>query len=274
VQVNVTTSIKGMQSFQKQSTLEKILSEMGSVLVAYSGGIDSALVAFFAHRILGNRMLAVTAQSDSVAHSEMEHAIRFAGTHGIPHRVIQTEEVADPRYAANPVNRCFFCKDELYSKVACLREELGFAYVVDGSHADDDVGDRPGMRAARDHGVRSPLREAALSKSEIRTIARELALEIWDKPASPCLSSRIPHGIAITPEKLQQIDRAEEVLRQLGFRVFRVRHHDELARIEVARDELPRLLDLNLFDQVVASFHRIGYKHVTLDMKGYPSSRQ
>jgi uncharacterized protein len=263
-----------MELSQKQSALEKILSEMGSVLVTYSGGIDSALVAFFAHRILGNRMLAVTAQSASVASSELEHAIRFARTHGIPHSVIQTEEVENPRYAANPVNRCFFCKDELYSKVAGLREELGFSFVVDGSHADDDTGDRPGMRAALNHGVRSPLREAALTKSEIRTIAKNLRLEIWDKPASPCLSSRIPHGIAITPEKLQQVDRAEEVLRKLGFRVFRVRHHEELARIEVARDELPRLLDLKLFDQVVASFRRIGYKHVTLDMKGYPSSKR
>ena len=257
-----------MELTEKQSQLESILSGMGSVLVAYSGGIDSALVAYFAHRLLGDRMLALTARSPSLAESELKHAIEFARIHGIPHRVIDTREVEDPRYAANPANRCFFCKDELYSRITDLRKELPFSFVADGSHTEDDIGDRPGMRAALNHGVRSPLREAGLTKAEIRDLARNLGLEIWDKPSSPCLSSRVPHGIAITPEKLRQIDRAEQVLRNLGFRVFRVRHHDELARIEVSREELPRLLDACLFDQVASQLKDIGYKHVTLDMRG------
>ncbi len=263
--------VETMELTEKQSHLESVLSEMGSVLVAYSGGIDSALVAYFAHRVLGDRMLAVTAKSPSLAESELKHAIEFAQAYSIPHRVIGTQEVEDPRYAANPVNRCFFCKDELYTRVADLKEDLRFSWVADGSHVEDDIGDRPGMRAALNHGVRSPLREASLMKAEIRSIARNLGLEIWDKPSSPCLSSRIPHGVAITPEKLQQIDRAEQILRKLGFRVFRVRHHDELARIEVSREELPRLLDMRLFDQVASQLKDIGYKHVTLDMQSYGS---
>lgn len=260
-----------MELHKKQARLEELLSDMSSVLVAYSGGIDSGLLAYVAHRILGDRLLAVTAQSASVAASELAHATEFAGAHGIPHRIIHTQELDDPRYAANPSNRCFFCKDELFSHLTKLKEDLQFACLADGSHAEDDVAVRPGMQAGLNHGVRSPLREAGLGKSEIRTIAKDLGLEIWDKPSSPCLSSRVPHGIAITPDKLQRIDRAEEFLRGLGFRVFRVRHHDELARIELACDELPHFLDMNLFEQVVSKFREIGYKYVTLDMRGYPS---
>jgi uncharacterized protein len=254
---------------QKRSQLENLLGQMESLLVAYSGGVDSALVAYVASRILSDRMLAITAQSASMAELELTRAVEFAKTHRIPHRVIKTDELEDPRYAANPTNRCFFCKDELYNKLGTLKQELNFAWLADGSHAEDVAGDRPGMRAASNHGVRSPLREAGFGKADVRALAKELALEVWDKPASPCLSSRVPHGIAITPEKLQRIDRAEEVLRSLGFRVVRVRHHDELARIEVGRDELPRFLDVKLFERVVSEFRRIGYRHVTLDMQGY-----
>ena len=253
----------------KQTELESILAGMGSLLVAYSGGVDSALVAYVASRVLPHRMLAITAQSPSMAESELNHAVEFAARYGIPHRIVRTAELEDPRYAANPANRCFFCKDELYNKLDALKNELSFAWLADGSHAEDIAGDRPGMRAASDHGVRSPLREAGFGKADVRALAKELGLEVWDKPASPCLSSRVPHGIAITPEKLRRIDQAEEILRGLGFRVVRVRHHEELARIEVGREELPRFLDVRLFEQVVSEFRRIGYRHVTLDMQGY-----
>jgi pyridinium-3,5-biscarboxylic acid mononucleotide sulfurtransferase len=262
----------GMNSNDKRGSLEGILRDMGSVMVAYSGGVDSALVAYLANRAIPGRMLAVTAKSASVAEDELTHAIKFAVDHDIPHKVILTDELNDPRYAANPTNRCFFCKEELYSRLVALKSEMNFAHLADGSHAEDSSSERPGMLSAKNHGVRSPLREAGLGKADIRSIAKDLELEIWDKPASPCLSSRVPHGIAITPEKLHQVDRAEQVLRGLGFRVFRVRHHEELARIEVARDELPRLLDLGLFDHVVRELRRVGYRHVTLDMQGYPSS--
>lgn len=258
-----------MDLLQERLSLEKLLEEMGSVLVAYSGGIDSALVAYVAHGVLGDRMLAVTAQSASLAEAELAHAVAFAGRHNIPHRIVHTAELDDPRYAANPANRCFFCKDELYRLLADLKGDLGFLHIADGSHAADDPGDRPGMQAAAGRGVRSPLREAGLAKPEIRALAKDLWLEVWDKPSSPCLSSRIPHGLPITMEKLKQVDRAEQILRDLGFRVFRVRHHDDLARIEVSRDEMPRLLDVALFDHVVSCFREIGYRHVTLDMQGY-----
>ena len=255
----------------KKLQLEGILRGMDSVLVAYSGGIYSALLSYMAHRVLGGRMLAVTAQSPSVARAELEQAVDFARRFGIPHRLVPTREVENPDYARNPVNRCFYCKEELYSVLTALRQELQFQYIADGSHAGDRFDDRPGMAAAVSRGVRSPLREAGLIKSELRDMAKELGLSVWDKPSSPCLSSRVPHGIPITPEKLSQVDRAESVLRGLGFKVFRVRHHDELARIEVAPDELARLLDVKLFEYVAAQLRNIGYRYVTLDMQGYRS---
>jgi uncharacterized protein len=242
---------------------------MGSVIVAFSGGADSAYLAYIAKSVLADRSLAVTAESASYPDSHRALARRVDREVGLAHEVIQTRELERPEYRANPVNRCYYCKTELYQHLTAMARERGFAVVVDGSNADDRGDYRPGRAAAREHGVRSPLDEVGLSKDEIRLLSRDAGLPTWDVPASACLSSRIPYGDEVTVEKLRQIERAEDVLRDLGFRVFRVRHHDTLARLEFARDEMARALEPDVRDRIVRELKTIGYRYVTIDLQGY-----
>lgn len=254
---------------QKRGNLNATLRECGRLLVAYSGGTDSAYLAYEAHRVLGEEMLAVIADSPSLARSQYADALAFAEEQGIPLRVIETAELDDPEYAKNAADRCFHCKDELFTVMERMRQAGGFAAVAYGMNKDDQGDFRPGQRAAKEHGVVAPLVEAGLTKSEIRELAREAGLRIWDKPASACLSSRIEYGRPVTREALAQVERAEDLLRGSGFRVFRVRHHGEIARIEIARDEMPKLLAH--LDQINEELKALGFKFVTVDLEGYRS---
>jgi uncharacterized protein len=253
----------------KEQRLHSLLSQLGSVIVAFSGGADSAYLAHAAHKVLGARALAVTAESASYPEAHRQLALRVAREFDIPHEVIHTAEIQRPEYRANPANRCYFCKDELYSHLATLARARGFAVVVDGSNADDRGDYRPGRQAAREHGVRSPLDEVELSKADIRALSHAAGLPTWDVPASACLSSRIPYGSEVTEEKLRTIEAAENVLRELGFRVFRVRHHETLARLEIARDEMPRALEPAVAERLTRDLRALGYQHVTVDLQGY-----
>lgn len=251
----------------KLHRLREITRGCGSVLVAYSGGVDSALVMLVAHQELGARALACIGVSPSYPQRELRDALKLAGQIGVPHRLVDTREHTLPGYTSNPSNRCYFCKTELYDRLRELASTEGWGAIFDGCHL-DDVGDHAaGMAAAREHGVRSPLLEAAIRKSDIRDLARELGLPVWDKPAMACLSSRVPHGTPITPELLRRIEAAEDVLVGLGFRQFRVRHHGDLARIELPVDELPRAVDLRT--QILTEIRAAGYRHVTLDLSGF-----
>jgi uncharacterized protein len=251
----------------KLAHLRQIFSEMGSVLVAYSGGLDSAFVLKVATDVLGDRAVGLTAVSPSLPERERVDAERIAKALGAHHIVVDTNELADPNYAANPQNRCFFCKSELYRTTTREQTARGLAAVVNGTNT-DDLGDyRPGLEAARKAGVRSPLVEAGLSKAEVRELARTLGMDVWDKPASACLSSRIPYGTPVTRERLAQIGALEDALKDLGLRQVRVRHHGELARIEVARAELERAFAAR--DAIVGAGKRVGYTFVTLDLAGY-----
>ena len=247
--------------------LREIIGACGSALVAYSGGVDSALVMSLAHRELRGGALACIGVSPSYPQRELRDAVRLARASGFPHRLIHTREHADPNYTANAPNRCYFCKSELYERLGRLAREEGWSAILDGSQL-DDVGDHVGgLRAAREHGVRSPLIEARIGKSEVRQIARALGLAVWDKPAMACLSSRVPHGTPITPELLKQIEQAEDALANLGFRQFRVRHHGELARIELPSEDFSRAIEHR--QQIVDSLGRAGYKHCALDLAGF-----
>ena len=247
----------------KEQALERTLASLESVIV-----VDSAYLACIAHRTLGNRAWAVTAASASYPAHQRSLAVRVAGAFGLQHEIIHTGELEQPEYRANPANRCYFCKRELYTHLSRLAAERD-AIVVDGNNADDRVDYRPGRQAARELGVRSPLDEVNLAKAEIRELSRRAGLPTWDEPASACLSSRIPYHTEVTGEKLRMIERAEQALRGLGFRVCRVRHHDEVARVEIGRDELTRALEPEMNAAIVREVKAAGYRDVTLDPRGY-----
>jgi uncharacterized protein len=242
---------------------------MDRVLIAFSGGVDSSYLAYKAHRVLGSRALAVTAESASVPSRQMEMAQMVASQFGFAHEIIRTDELERAEYRANPINRCYFCKDELFEKLGALAKERGCATILDGLNA-DDLGDyRPGRKAAQEHQVRSPLMEACLTKEDIRELSRRAGLPTADQPASACLSSRFPYGVQITVEKLRQVDRGEEALREMGFLVFRVRHHEEMVRLEFGPEDLAKALSVETAARLTRIFKGLGYKYVTLDLEGY-----
>jgi pyridinium-3,5-biscarboxylic acid mononucleotide sulfurtransferase len=255
----------------KQSQLSARLRGMGRLLVAYSGGVDSAYLAWAAHQLLGNEMLAVIADSPSLARMQLHDAMAFANEQGIPVEMIATSELARPEYARNDGQRCFHCKDELFAAMEELRSARGFDTIAYGVNVDDQSDFRPGQEAARQHHVAAPLLEVGLTKQEIRELARQEGLRVWDKPASACLSSRIEYGRPVTREALNVIERGEEAIRALGFRQFRVRHHGEIVRIEIASEELDRALTPAMAVKFTTVFKELGFKFVTLDLEGFRS---
>jgi uncharacterized protein len=256
---------------EKHAVLQQNLATLDSLLVAYSGGTDSAFLAFAAHQALDKRMLAVIADSPSLPRAELAAALAFAEKHNIPVETLVTHELANPDYQRNDAQRCFHCKDELFTKMETLRAERGFSHIAYGRNLDDDGDFRPGQRAAAMHHAIAPLAEAGLHKTEIRALARTAGLSLADKPASACLSSRIEYGRRVTTEALAQVESAEAALHALGFTQLRVRHHGELARIELTRDELPRALSLELFDRISRELRALGFRYVTLDLEGFRS---
>ncbi len=264
----------------KERQLHDLLASCDSVIVAFSGGVDSAYLAWAATRVLGSSVLCVTADSPSYPDHHRQLALRIAREFDLHHEIVHTAELDRPEYRANPVNRCYFCKHELYTTLSLLARERGFEVIVDGSNADDRGDYRPGRKAAREFGVRSPLDEAELTKDEIRELSRHAGLPTWDEPASACLSSRIPYHSEVTDDKLRMIEAAESALRDMGFRVCRVRHHDQdasggtgtpaaLARLEIGREEMARALEPDVRDRIVSRLRTIGYQHVTIDLQGY-----
>lgn len=254
---------------KKQERLFQILRALGRVLVAYSGGADSAYLAWAAHRVLGGRAIAITADSPSIPASHKRDAIEFARQFGIHHELIPSREFENPAYTANNPDRCFHCKDELFRRMEEIAPQFGGAAIVYGVNT-DDLGDyRPGQNAAALHGVRAPLVEAGLSKAEIRELSRLAGLPTWDRPAAACLSSRVPYGTSVTPAVIGRIEQAEEEIRALGFRQFRVRYHGGLARLEIGREEMPGAFSLEMFDRLAAILKRAGFAYAALDLRGY-----
>ena len=256
---------------RKAQHLRQILADCGRLVVAYSGGVDSAFLAWQAHQVLGDQMRAVIADSASLARTHLEDALDFVREHQIPVEVVETRELENPAYIRNDSMRCFHCKDELFSVLERYRETLGFNAIAYGVNADDEGDFRPGQQAARQHHVLAPLLAAGLSKAEIRELARQADLRLWDKPASACLSSRLEYGRAVTPEALNVVERGEGALRAMGFRQFRVRHHGETVRIEIAPEELPRALPAEMARKFTTVFKALGFKFVTLDLEGFRS---
>jgi len=253
----------------KDQRLRELLSGFSSAIVAFSGGVDSAYLSVVATQVLGAGALCVTADSPSYPEHHRSLARQVAGAFALRHEIIATAELDRPEYRANPVNRCYYCKQELYSALTALAGERAIDVVLDGNNADDRGDYRPGRQAAREHGVRSPLDEVGLTKQEIRELSRAAGMATWNEPASACLSSRIPYDAEITDGKLRMVEQAETALRDMGFRVCRVRHHDTLARLELGADEIARALDPGLRDEIVRALRAIGYREVTVDLQGY-----
>lgn len=255
----------------RRAALDEQLRSLGRVLVAYSGGVDSAFLAWAAHRVLGERMLAVIADSPSLARNHLADAIAFAAEQQIPLEVLSTTELDRPEYIRNDAMRCFHCKDELFTVMEEFRQSRGFDAIVYGVNVDDQGDFRPGQMAARSHHVAAPLLDAGLTKQEIRGLAQAAGLRVWDKPASACLSSRIEYGRPVTREALSVVEQGEDAMRELGFRQFRVRHHGDIVRLEIAREELARAMSLEMSSKFTAIFKRLGFKFVTLDLEGFRS---
>ena len=272
--VVTAVTINNMQSLgacitAKEGKLRAELGQLGRLLVAYSGGVDSAYLAWAAHKVLGNKMLAVIADSPSLARAHLADAVAFAREQEIPLEVIATSELNDPDYVRNDGRRCFYCKDELFTAMEKLRADRGFDTIAYGVNRDDQDDFRPGQEAARQHRVAAPLLKAGFTKQEIRDLARHAGLRVWDKPASACLSSRIEYGRPVTREALDAVERGEDALRALGFRQIRVRHHGEIVRIEIAREELDRALNPSMAAEFTAIFKALGFQFVTLDLEGF-----
>ena len=258
---------------QKLDRLKALFAEMESALVAYSGGIDSTLVAKIAYDVLGSRAIALTAESPSLLPEDLEDATVQAAQIGITHKIVQTHELENPNYAANPVNRCYFCKSELHDTLKPLALQRGYPYVVDGVNADDLSDYRPGIQAAKERGARSPLAEVGIGKAEVRELAKYLKLSCWDKPAQPCLSSRFPYGEEITIAKLQRVGRAEVYLRKLGLKTLRVRSEGDTARIELSPEQIKEFVLTTDLPAVVSAFQSFGFVYVTLDLEGFRSGK-
>ena len=268
-QTNLTEAELAKSAAKKLAVLEARLRELGRLMVAYSGGVDSAFLAATAHRVLGDQMMAVLADSASLARHDLELACEFAIAQGIPLQVVATEELDNPEYAKNDANRCFHCKDELFARLDEVARQRGVAHVIYGVNM-DDLGDyRPGQSAAKIHQVKAPLVEAGLTKAEIRELSQRAGLKTWDRPASACLSSRIPYGTPVTIENVKTVERGEDAIKALGFRQFRVRFHGELVRIEIAPEELERALAPEMARAFTAIFKPLGFHYVTLDLEGY-----
>jgi uncharacterized protein len=256
---------------EKQDRLDERLRGLNSLLVAYSGGVDSAYLAWRAHRVLGKAMLAVIADSPSLSRRHLDEAVAFAGRRAIPLEIIPTSELNNPDYAKNDSQRCFHCKNELFTVMKAARERLGYRHLAYGMNLDDRGDFRPGQKAADLHGVLAPLVEAGLAKDDIRALARSAGLEVWDKPAAPCLSSRVAYGQAVTTKILSQVEEAEDYLWKLGLRRFRVRHHGEIARIEIAREEMADVLSVATLEAISTRLKSIGFRHVALECGGFQS---
>ena len=256
---------------KKHLDLESRIVKLGSALVAFSGGIDSTLVLAVARQVLGKRVLAITAKSDSVPERELQTARHLARVLGVEHKIIRTDEMSSPDYLKNPINRCYYCKSELYDKLTKVAAEHKLTSILNGINLDDLGDHRPGINAAKEAGVISPLVESEFNKQDVRDLARKMGLPNWEKPALACLSSRIPYGQPVTAEKLAMIEQAEEALLAEGFRQVRVRHHDNMARIELPKEDIPNLLKIDLFEKINLHLQKIGFKYITVDLKGYRS---